>query len=44
MKILYSLSMRNEYIVTGSILQGYFLGGIIIADIRLSEKEVEGIR
>jgi hypothetical protein len=44
MKILYSLNMRNDYIVTGTILQGCFLGGIFIADIRLSKKEVEGIR
>lgn len=43
MKILYSLNMCNHGIVTGSILQGYFLGGIIIEDTRLNEKEVEGI-
>ena len=44
MKILYSLNMHQDFVVTGTILQGYFLGGIIIADIRLSEKEVDGYR
>ena len=44
MKILYSLNMHHDFVVTGMILQGYFLGGIINVDIRLRKKEVDGQR
>ena len=44
MKILYSLNMQHDSVVTGTVLQGYFLGGIVNVDIRLSKKEVDGQR